>query len=92
MYQVGTLSNVESVRGRIVECGQFMNIDMVGLLAPPDRRSCPQHTLKVQAHVLAERGRLDDVQQLLRGALSTPGTFLFRKDAQEWLDRLSKKP
>ncbi|MBM3225264.1 MAG: hypothetical protein FJZ47_15880 [Candidatus Tectomicrobia bacterium] len=44
------------------------------------------------AHVLAERGRLDDVQQLLKGTLAAPGTFLFRKEAQEWLDRLGKKP
>lgn len=44
------------------------------------------------AHVLAERGRLDNVQQLLKVALDAPGPFMFRKEAQEWLERMSKKP
>ena len=45
---VGTLGDDKPVRDRIVERGQCMNIDMVGLLAPTDRRGCPQRTLKVQ--------------------------------------------
>ncbi len=44
------------------------------------------------AHVLSERGRMDDAQKLLRGALATSGPFVFRKEAQEWLERMTKKP
>src|SRR5215813_14781145 len=37
VVHVGTLRDDEPVGDRIVERGQFMNIDMVGFLAPTDR-------------------------------------------------------
>lgn len=44
------------------------------------------------AHVMADRGRIDDAAKLLQGALRAPGTFAFRKEAQAWLDRITSKP
>jgi tetratricopeptide (TPR) repeat protein len=41
------------------------------------------------ARVKADRGAPDGAASLLRTALAAPGLFLFRKDAQQWLDRLT---
>jgi len=40
------------------------------------------------ARVKADRGKADAAGPLLKMALNAPGLFIFRKDAQEWLDRL----
>jgi hypothetical protein len=44
------------------------------------------------ARVLADRNKSDEVKQWLTLALKAPGAFAFRKDAQQLLDRLAKKP
>lgn len=44
------------------------------------------------SHVLADKGQLDRVKQLLRMAVDAKGPFVFRQDAQEWLDRMAAKP
>ncbi len=49
-------------------------------------------TAYFMAHVMADRGRIDDAARLLQGALRAPGTFAFRKEAQAWLDRITSKP
>jgi hypothetical protein len=41
------------------------------------------------ARVKADRGASDGAAALLKTALAAPGLFLFRKDAQQWLDRLT---
>src|SRR5215813_5441303 len=46
--QVRTLRDHEPILDRIVERRQFMNVDVVGVLAPTDRRGRPQLTLKVE--------------------------------------------
>jgi tetratricopeptide (TPR) repeat protein len=43
------------------------------------------------AHVLSDRGRTEDARQLLEKALKVPGSFVFRKETQDWLDRLTRK-
>ena len=40
------------------------------------------------AHVRADRGQIESVMPLLKLAINAQGMFIFRKDAQEWLDRL----
>ena len=42
------------------------------------------------AHVMSDRGRPEMVRQLLKKALLAEGTFLFRKDAEEWLKRIGE--
>jgi tetratricopeptide (TPR) repeat protein len=44
------------------------------------------------ARILSDPSRPDEVKPLLKTALEAPGRFSFRKEAQEWLDRLGKKP
>jgi hypothetical protein len=39
--------------------------------------------------VLTARGQAEGVPKLLKVALATSGIFIDRKDAQEWLDRLT---
>ena len=46
VVEVGALRDDKSILYRIVERREFMNIDVVGLLTPTDRRSRPQRTLK----------------------------------------------
>jgi tetratricopeptide (TPR) repeat protein len=41
------------------------------------------------ARVLAARGQAEGVPKLLKAALATSGIFIDRKDAREWLDRLT---
>jgi tetratricopeptide (TPR) repeat protein len=41
------------------------------------------------ARVRADRGHADAAPALLKTALDAPGLFIFRKDAQQWLDRLT---
>jgi hypothetical protein len=41
------------------------------------------------ARVRADRGHADAAPTLLKTALDAPGLFIFRKDAQQWLDRLT---
>ena len=43
------------------------------------------------AQVRAERGHPESVRDLLKLALDAQGIFIFRKDAQEWLERLTTK-
>jgi tetratricopeptide (TPR) repeat protein len=45
----------------------------------------------ILAHVKADRGQVDAALPLLKKALNAPGLFILRKDAQEWLDRLTAK-
>jgi Tfp pilus assembly protein PilF len=42
------------------------------------------------ARVLADRRKDGEVEPLLKMSLGVPGRFAFRKDAQDWLDRLQK--
>lgn len=44
------------------------------------------------ANVLADRGKLEQVRVMLKGAVESPGRFAFRKDAEEWLKAIDKKP
>jgi tetratricopeptide (TPR) repeat protein len=43
----------------------------------------------VLAKVRADRGHFDAAPVLLKTALDAPGLFIFRKDARQWLDRLT---
>ena len=43
----------------------------------------------ILARVKAARGQADATAPLLKKALDAPGLFICRKDAQEWLDRLT---
>jgi len=45
----------------------------------------------VLARVRADRGHPDAAPALLKLALDAPGIFIFRRDAQDWLDRLTTK-
>ena len=45
----------------------------------------------VLARVRADRGQPEAAPALLKLALNAPGIFIFRKDAQEWLERLTTK-
>jgi hypothetical protein len=47
VVEVGALRDDKSILDRIVERREFMNIDVIGLLTPTDRRSRPQRTLPV---------------------------------------------
>jgi Tfp pilus assembly protein PilF len=42
------------------------------------------------ASVLAHLGKNDEVPELLKISLSASGTFVFRKEAQAWLDRIEQ--
>ena len=44
------------------------------------------------AHVMADRGRIEDVTKLLKGSLSATGNFLYREEAQQWYNRITAKP
>jgi Tfp pilus assembly protein PilF len=44
------------------------------------------------AHVLTDRGRLDDARKLLSKALEAKGSFVHRTEARQWLERISEKP
>ena len=43
----------------------------------------------ILAHVRADRGQSDTMVPLLKMALHASGLFIYRKDAQQWLDRLT---
>jgi predicted Zn-dependent protease len=43
----------------------------------------------ILAHVRADRGNPDGATALLKTAIDAPGLFIFRKDAQQWFDRLT---
>jgi tetratricopeptide (TPR) repeat protein len=45
----------------------------------------------VLALVLSDKGHPENVAALLKSALEAQGLFVFRNDAQQWLDRLSAK-
>jgi hypothetical protein len=67
-------------------------IDDTNMIAPfffSQAGSAPEPAL---ARVLAERNKPDEVRQWLTLALNAPGAFAFRRDAQQLLDRLAKKP
>jgi tetratricopeptide (TPR) repeat protein len=42
----------------------------------------------ILALVLTEKGHADKAEPLLKAALQVPGLFIYRNDAQQWLDRL----
>ncbi len=44
------------------------------------------------ANVYADRGKLDQVRLMLKGAIDSPGRFAFRKDAEDWYRAIEKKP
>jgi tetratricopeptide (TPR) repeat protein len=46
-------------------------------------------TALILAHVRADRGQTDTTAPLLKMALNASGLFIDRKDAQQWLDRLT---
>jgi len=48
-------------------------------------------TAYILALVKADHGQPDSAPALLKTALSAPGLFIYRKDAQQWLDRLTTK-
>lgn len=43
------------------------------------------------AQLRSDLGQDDEVKRLLKAALEAPGTFVFRSEAQEWLDRVTKE-
>ena len=45
----------------------------------------------VLALVRSDQGHPENAAALLKTALAAPGLFVFRNDAQQWLDRLSTK-
>ena len=45
----------------------------------------------ILALVKSDHGQPDSAPALLKTALSAPGLFIYRKDAQQWLDRLTTK-
>ncbi|HKM53887.1 MAG TPA: tetratricopeptide repeat protein [Isosphaeraceae bacterium] len=45
----------------------------------------------ILALVKSDSGHPDSAPALLKTALSAPGLFIYRKDAQQWLDRLTTK-
>ena len=48
VVQVVALSNDKPILDWIMECREFMNVDMIDVLTPTDRRGCPQLPLKVE--------------------------------------------
>src|SRR5215470_10802099 len=48
VVQVGALSNDKPIFDWIMEGREFMNVDMIDVLTPTDRRGCPQLSLKVE--------------------------------------------
>lgn len=44
------------------------------------------------AFCYADRGQLDKTKDLLNKALAVKGTFVFRKEAQEWVNRMAGQP
>jgi tetratricopeptide (TPR) repeat protein len=46
----------------------------------------------IMALVQSERGHPENARKLLETAVSVPGQFIFRKEAQQWLERLKAKP
>lgn len=40
------------------------------------------------AHVLRDRGKVEEAVRLLEAAVTVPGVFVFRKEATEWLARM----
>ena len=45
----------------------------------------------ILALIKSDRGQTDRASALIKTALTAPGLFTFRKDAQQWLDRLTTK-
>lgn len=43
------------------------------------------------AHLLADRGQLEEVKRLLKTAIEAPGIFVHRTRARQWLERLSQQ-
>jgi tetratricopeptide (TPR) repeat protein len=43
----------------------------------------------ILALVLAEKGHADKAEPLVKAALQVPGLFIYRNDAQQWLNRLA---
>lgn len=44
------------------------------------------------AHLLAERGKLDDAKRLLQSSLDSQGRFFNRAEARDWLKGLERRP
>ncbi|MFW6125151.1 MAG: tetratricopeptide repeat protein [Pirellulales bacterium] len=55
-------------------------------------RSVSSETAYYMAHLLADRGQLEDAKQLLDSAVESSGVFIYRRDAKEWLDRIGENP
>jgi hypothetical protein len=55
--QIGTLRDDEPVQNRMVERREFMHSDVVGFLAPTDRRGGPQRTLQVEFSQIERHNR-----------------------------------
>lgn len=80
-----TLGWVYYQLGRLDDAEKALQTSISGGTATPE-------TSYYLAHVMSDRGKLDAAKQLLNAAVQAKGNFLFRKEAQDWLERLSKKP
>jgi tetratricopeptide (TPR) repeat protein len=72
-------------RGRLDDAERSLRAALAGGYGSSD-------TAYFLARVLADRNKPDEVKQWLTLAVKAPGAFAFRKDAQQMLDRLTKKP
>jgi hypothetical protein len=84
--QIGTLRDDEPVQNRIVEGRQFMYIDMVGFLAPTERRRRPQFLVKV---VLAQI-KLDNCRTVFNGR-AHKGVLVYLCDSRRKLHLHGKR-
>ena len=80
VVQVATLRDDEAVRHRIVERREFMHIDMVGFLAPTERRLRPQSLLKV----VSAQIKLDNRRAIFNGR-AHKGVLVYLCDSRRQL-------
>jgi tetratricopeptide (TPR) repeat protein len=74
-FRLGRYSEAEQVLGAVVSNNRIPSADAAYYLA----------------NVLAERDRLTEASQLLEAALKAPGAFLYREEAETWLNQLKPK-
>jgi tetratricopeptide (TPR) repeat protein len=82
---LGTLAWVYDRVGRASDAEQVAR-------AARSRGTGSSDTAYYLARILSDPSRPDEVKPLLKTALEAPGRFTYRKEAREWLDRLSAKP
>lgn len=81
---LATLGWVYFKVGRLAEAEKALQAATAGGQSSSD-------TAYYLARVLAGRGRLERVTELLQSAIETPGPFVFREEAQRWLAQLRAK-